>query len=189
MILVPRLLCSCFVIGLFLRWWLTSPCHKNLEYYFFGMFRKQKDHPFQWFDFDFGEYSQNLLFVCLLQKSLQLRKSFEKCYPKHFVFTCFFSLLFVCCFDVPFSIGHRRPYIIPFMSVDEFLKDGALSWRPVRARTNITPHVSDFFNYHRIFRHFYESFMRFSEVTKESFESSFEYIPERLWGHYSDVFL
>ena len=89
MILVPRLLCSCFVIGLFLCWWLTSPCCKNLEYYFFSVFLDNY-RIFQWFDFDFGEYSQNLLFVCLLQKACNFGKSFEKCYPEHFV--CFFSL-------------------------------------------------------------------------------------------------
>ena len=33
---------------------------------------------------------------------------------------CFFLRLIVCCFDVPFSIGQRRSYIIPCISVDDF---------------------------------------------------------------------
>ena len=59
--------------------------------------------------------------VCLLQKVCNFGKSFEKCYPEHFVFILFFSLFNCLLFwYVPFSIGQRRPYIIPCASVDEF---------------------------------------------------------------------
>ena len=136
MTLVPRLLCD----------WLTYSCVDGLlvpatkiwsGILFFSVFLENY-RIFQWFDFDFGEFSQNLLFVCLLQKVCNFG-SFEKCYPEHFVFILFFLRLIVCCFDVPFSIGQRRSYIIPCISVDDFKM--ALSSKDLSEHERILHHT------------------------------------------------
>ena len=93
------------------------------------------------------------LFVCLLQRACNFGKSFEKCYPENFDLFCFFLCLIVCCFDVPFSIGQRRAYIIPCTSVDE-LKT-ACSAEGLSEPVRILHHTLQIFiKYHRIFRYF-----------------------------------
>ena len=145
MILVPRLLCSCFVIGLFLCWWLTSPCCKNLEYYFFGIFRQLQDIPmiWLWFWWILSKFAV-CLFVCLLQRACNFGKSFEKCYPENFVFILFFSLFNCLLFWCPLQY-RSASFIHHSLHVCRWVKDGALSWRPVRARTNFTSHVTNFY--------------------------------------------
>ena len=76
--------------------------------------------------------------VCLLQKVCNFG-SFEKCYLEHFVFILFFLRLIVRCFDVPFSIGQRRSYIIPCISVDDFKM--ALSSKDLSEHERILHHT------------------------------------------------
>ena len=71
MTLVSRLLCDWLTYSCV---WLTSPSYKNLvRNIIFSVFLENY-RIFQRFNFDFGEFSQNLLFVCLLQKACNFGK-------------------------------------------------------------------------------------------------------------------
>ena len=150
MILVPRLLCSCFVIGLFLWWWLTSPCYKNLGIlFFFGIFRKLQDIPMIWLWF---WWILSKFAVCLIvcYKKLATSEKVSKNVILNILFLfCFFLCLIVCCFDVPFSIGQRRPYIIPCTSVDEFKTARSAEGKIL---LNIIGFLNILWEFYRIFR-------------------------------------
>ena len=92
------------------------------------------------------------LFVCYKELATSEKVSKNVILNILFLF-CFFLCLIVCCFDVPFSIGQRRAYIIPCTSVDE-LKT-ARSAEGLSEPVRILHHTLQIFiKYHRIFRYF-----------------------------------